>query len=170
MPELPELLTGFVQGGAAVDTSPFSELHTWQQPHVLAAGQPGAGGVSDAADLALFYQALLHNPKGIWDAAVLDDVTTRVRNTFVGPPVGIVAMRTLGLEVQGDDRGSRWRVGGGAVSPTTFGHGGAAGQIGWADPTTGLSFAYLTNGADRNVVRQGRQGRELSAAAAACLI
>jgi CubicO group peptidase (beta-lactamase class C family) len=167
LPELPDFLGGFVQGGADPEVSPFAELHAWQQLHVLEAGQPGAGGVSDAADLALFYQALLHNPKGVWEAQVLEDVTTRVRNTFVGPPLGIVAMRTLGLEVQGDDPGSRWRVGGGAVSPTTFGHGGAAGQIGWADPTTGLSFAYLTNGADRNVVRQARQGRELSAAAAA---
>jgi CubicO group peptidase (beta-lactamase class C family) len=170
LPELPELLAPFVQGGAAEETSPFADLHAWQHPDVLVAGQPGAGAVSDAACLALFYQELLHNTRGIWDPVVLADATGHVRNTFVGPPLGIVANRTLGLELQGEDAGSRWRVGGGAVSPRTFGHGGAGGQIGWADPTTGLSFAYLTNGADRNVVRQGRQGRELSAAAAACLV
>jgi CubicO group peptidase (beta-lactamase class C family) len=166
LPSLPDELLSFTQERPEHS---FPELHRWQQRHVIEAGMPGAGGVSDAASLALFYQALLHDPKGIWDPAVLADVTSNVRNTFIGPPFGIVAMRTLGLEVQGDDAGSRWRVGGGGVSPTTFGHGGAAGQIGWADPTTGLSFAYLTNGADRNVVRQARQGRALSAAAASCI-
>jgi CubicO group peptidase (beta-lactamase class C family) len=171
LPQLPDLLMPFViEGGAAEATeSPFADLHAWQEPHVLAAGLPGAGGVSDAASLALFYQALLHDPTGLWDPAVRADVTSTVRNTLVGPPLGIAANRTRGLEVQGDDTGSRWRAGNGVVSPTTFGHGGAGGQIGWADPTTGLSFAYLTSGADRNVVRQARQGLELSAAAAACL-
>ena len=32
------------------------------------------------------------------------------------------------------------------VSPRTFGHNGAGGQIAWADPATGLSFCYFTNG------------------------
>ena len=41
---------------------------------------PGGGGVMRAADLALFYQALLHNPGGIWKPDVLADVTTNVRN------------------------------------------------------------------------------------------
>ena len=33
-----------------------------------------------------------------------------------------------------------------ATGPRTFGHGGAACQIGFGDPDTGLSFAFLTNG------------------------
>ncbi|WP_206061642.1 serine hydrolase [Nonomuraea basaltis] len=57
---------------------------------------------------------------------------------------------------------ARFRSGSGAASPGTFGHGGAAGQIAWADPATGLSFAYLTNGSDRNAVRQSRRVRELA--------
>ena len=28
----------------------------------------------------------------------------------------------------------------------TFGHGGVGTSIGWADPVTGLAFAYITNG------------------------
>ena len=50
---------------------------------------PGGGGISNAADLALFYQALLHDAAGIWDAGVLADATTHVRNTypdFLGTP------------------------------------------------------------------------------------
>jgi CubicO group peptidase (beta-lactamase class C family) len=96
-------------------------------------------------------------------------VKTNVRNTFAGAPLGVLAMRTLGLELQGDDPTARHRSGSGVASPSTFGHGGAYGQIGWADPVTGLSFAYLTNGADLNPVRMARRVRELTTAAVACL-
>ena len=49
-----------------------------------------------------------------------------------------------------------------------WGRAGAGGQVAWADPATGLSFAYLTNAAHRNPVRQGIAGFELSSLAAAC--
>jgi hypothetical protein len=39
-----------------------------------------------------------------------------------------------------------------------------------ADPEIGLSFCYLTNGHDLNGVRAGRRGRELTAAAVACVV
>lgn len=125
--------------------------------------------MSDAASVALFYQHLLHDAKSVWDPAVLLDVKTNVRNVFPGQPFGIIANRTLGLEVQGDDTTARFRIGFGAASPSTFGHGGAVGQIALADPVRGLSFAYLTNGGDLNFVRVGRRGRELTAAAVACV-
>jgi CubicO group peptidase (beta-lactamase class C family) len=50
-----------------------------------------------------------------------------------------------------------------------FGHNGAGGQIAWADPETSLSFAFLTNGFDRNAIRQGRRTVALSTRAAACV-
>lgn len=170
LPELPEALAEMLEKAiAGSGAAPDDGLFRLQQPEVLAECVPGGGGVSDAASLALFYQAVLHDPKGIWDPDVLHDVTTNVRNRHAGEPLGVVAMRTLGLELQGDDPTARFRAGSGVVSPVTFGHGGAAGQVAWADPETGLSFVYLTNGADQNVVRQGRRGRELSAAAVACV-
>ena len=51
-----------------------------------------------------------------------------------------------------------------------FGHGGAGGQIAWADPATGLSFAYLTNGHDRDLLREGRRIIALSSLAAVCAL
>ena len=51
-------------------------------------------------------------------------------------------------------------------SPGTFGHNGAGGQIAWADPESGLSFVYLTNGMDQHLVREGRRGVALSSIAA----
>ena len=35
-----------------------------------------------AATLALFYQALLHDPNRVWDPAVLKDAKTNIRCTF----------------------------------------------------------------------------------------
>ncbi|HWC39812.1 MAG TPA: hypothetical protein VG476_14840, partial [Acidimicrobiales bacterium] len=40
-------------------------------------------------------------------------------------------------------------------SPRSFGHAGAHGQVAWADPSTGLSFAYVTNGIDADMMREG---------------
>ena len=49
------------------------------RPAARAIGVPGGGGIMRAADLALFYQGVLHNPGGLWDAAVLDDALNNVR-------------------------------------------------------------------------------------------
>jgi len=53
-------------------------------------------------------------------------------------------------------------------SALAFGHGGAGGQIGWADPATGISIGYTTNGFDRNDLRQARRGVAISSLAAVC--
>ena len=39
-----------------------------------------------------------------------------------------------------------------SVGPRAFGAMGVGGQIAWADPDSGLSFGYLTNGLDVDVV------------------
>ncbi|MDP9069919.1 MAG: beta-lactamase family protein [Actinomycetota bacterium] len=143
-------------------------LVAFNRPDVRAVGVPGAGAVMRADQLALFYQALLHNPGRIWDPAVLADATATVRCRLGDPLFAMPANRTLGLVQAGDDGLSFLRGFGTTVSPRTFGHGGAAGQIAWADPASGLSMAYLTNGIDANVLRQGRRGIDLSSLAGAC--
>ena len=104
-------------------------------------GVPGGGGVSTAADLALFYQALLHDPLGMWKPEVLTDVTSTVRNSFPDF-MGTPANRTRGLVVKGDDERSGLRGMGRTVSPRAFGHNGAAGQIAWGDPETGCLVLF----------------------------
>ncbi len=138
-------------------------------PEVREVGVPGAGAVLRAADLALFYQRLLHDPDGIWDPAVLADATGTVRNSFGDPLFQLPANRTLGLVLAGGDGMSFLRGFGSSVSPRAFGHNGAAGQVSWADPESGLSFAYATNGIDANVIRQFRRGMSLSTRAGALL-
>jgi hypothetical protein len=39
-------------------------------------------------------------------------------------------------------------------------------HVGWADPETGLSFAYCTNGIDTDVMKEAMRGLRLSDLAA----
>jgi CubicO group peptidase (beta-lactamase class C family) len=143
-------------------------LLSFNQPDVRAVGVPGGGGIATAATVALFYQALLHDPDRLWDPAVRADATGRVRNNLPDPLLGVTANRALGVVVAGDDGNANRRGFGHTQSPRTFGHNGAAGQIAWADPDSGLSFCYVTNGRDLNPIREGRRGIGLSSRAAVC--
>jgi CubicO group peptidase (beta-lactamase class C family) len=143
-------------------------LMSFNQPEVRAVGVPGGGGVSTAADLALFYQALLADPVAIWKPEVLADATANVRNRmpdWMGTP----ANRSLGLIIAGDDGKAGARGMGHTVSPRAFGHNGAGGQIAWADPATGLSFCYVTNGLDQDELRQWRRTTGIGSRAANCI-
>ena len=141
-------------------------LLSFNQPDVWTVGVPGGGGVTRASDMALFYQALLHNPARLWPADLLADVTGKVRNRLPDPLFQVPANRSLGVVLAGDDGHSANRGFGRTASPGTFGHGGAGGQIAWADPRSGISFCYLTNGLDSNQIRQAKRGVALSSIAA----
>ena len=159
-----------VIGAPGIDVGEVTEaaLMGFNEPDSLALGVPGGGGVSTAADLARFYQALLHNPGELWDPKWLAIATSDVRNTFEDMMAGgIRTNRTIGLVVAGGDGLGPRRGFGHGSSAGTFGHDGAGGQLAWADPATGLSFAYLTNGIDRHVIRQWRRNIGLNSRAAA---
>ena len=143
-------------------------LMRFNLPEVRALGVPGGGGFGRAADLALFYQALLHDPQGLWDPGVLADATGTVRNTFPDPLLRVTANRGLGVVIAGDDGGSALRGFGKTVSGRAFGHDGAGGQLAFGDPVTGLSLGYVTNGLDRHVLRQGRRGVAIASIAGDC--
>lgn len=140
----------------------------FNQPEVQRVGVPGGGGVMRAADLAMYYQAVLHNPGEMWRPDVLHDVTTNVRNHLPDVRTGVPANRTLGLIQAGDDGRSNMRGMGRTVSPGTVGHNGAKGQIAWGDPATGLSFGYCTNGLDAHALREPRRTTALASLAALC--
>jgi CubicO group peptidase (beta-lactamase class C family) len=152
---------------------PVTEVTTeallrFNEPAVRQVGVPGGGGVSTAADMALYYQALMHDPVGVWKPDVLTDVTSTVRNSFPDF-MGVPANRTRGLVVKGDDERSHMRGMGRTVSPRTFGHNGAGGQIAWGDRDTGWSFCYLTNGYDQHELRQWRRGAAIANRAGNCV-
>jgi CubicO group peptidase (beta-lactamase class C family) len=93
----------------------------------------------------------------------------RVRTGDLRDPVhGNLAWRGLGIVIAGDET-RNFRGFGHTNSPQAFGHNGAGGQLAWADPVSGLSLAYLTNGHDRNPIREGRRGVAISSHAASLL-
>jgi len=131
---------------------PGAETNAWGAWYlaprdVLAAGEPSHSSVATAADLALFGQALLHSE--LWSRDVVTDAS-RLRVTLTvegerGFTHQVAGNTGLFVVVAGDDGLQH------AFLPTTgtpqlFGHGGASSQITFADPGTGLSFAFLTNG------------------------
>jgi CubicO group peptidase (beta-lactamase class C family) len=124
-----------------------------------------------AADLALFYQALLTGraPDGrqIWSEETLRMAREIRTGALRDVRHGRLANRALGVMVAGDaDR--TWRGFGHTNSDLAFGHGGAGGQIAWADPATGISIGYCTSGHDRDPIRAGRRGVAISSCAASC--
>ena len=141
----------------------------FNEPAVRAVGVPGAGAAGDAADLARYFQALLRADDRVWaDADVVRDGTSVIRNRLIDPPTKIPANRTLGLKVAGDDGNAWMREVGRAAGPRTFVASAVAGQVAWADPDTGLSFSFVTNGCDADVVSSFLRTMELSTLAARC--
>jgi CubicO group peptidase (beta-lactamase class C family) len=141
-------------------------LLRFNEPEVLTIGVPGAGAVASASDIALFYQGLLHNPSGVWAPEVLADATGNIRNTLIDGLFNVAANRTLGLVVAGDDDKALSRGFGRSVGPRAFGAMGVGGQVAWADPDSGLSFGYLTNGLDVDVVGSFMRSAKIAGLAA----
>ncbi len=164
-----ELLAAFgVEELPATEVTPEAVLNIGT-PEGKAVGVPGGGGFMRACDLAMYYQALLHNPNNMWNPEVLADATGRVRNNLPERTTGVPANRGLGVILAGDDGNSHVRGFGRTVSAQSFGHNGAYGQIAWADPATGLSLGYSTNGIDRNEVRSPRRTTAIGSLAGVCV-
>jgi CubicO group peptidase (beta-lactamase class C family) len=145
----------------------------FNSPVVREAGVPGGGAITTAAEMALFYQALLaggkaYDGKRIWKEETLRDVMRVRTEGYVDPVFGLPPNRGLGMVIAGGDGNANIRGFGRTNSPSTFGHGGAGGQLAWGDPATGISIGYCTNGFDRNEIRQGRRGVAISSCAAVC--
>jgi CubicO group peptidase (beta-lactamase class C family) len=142
-------------------------LLAFNRADVQAVGVPGGGGVCSAADIVTYYQGVLRNTGGLWDPDTLAQATV----PFVelpDPLLGVPAHRSQGLVVAGEPPQSTLRGYGHGQGPRTFGHNGAGGQLAWADPDSGVSFCYLTNGLDEHVIRQARRGIGINTRAAAC--
>jgi CubicO group peptidase (beta-lactamase class C family) len=114
---------------------------TFNDPDIQAAEVPGANGISDARSLARMYAACVHPIDGmrLMTAASVDDALIERSS---GQPVS-----------GGPDLGARWGTGFSLASPPGspllgprgFGHGGAGGELAFADDTSGIGFAYVNN-------------------------
>jgi CubicO group peptidase (beta-lactamase class C family) len=162
-----ESITG-IPGLDVAELAAFAEtaLLGLNDPRALDGGLPGGGGLGTAADLALLYQGFLTNPDGLWKPDVLAAGIGHVRSTLPDPMWQNPSNRTLGLVTKASEAGESRGIGGKASSGRAFGHSGAGGQIAWADPETGLSVGYVTNGLERNLLLEYKRAAGLNNRAA----
>lgn len=112
------------------------------------AGVPGGGGYATAAGMQAFYQMLAAggtlNGTRLFSPRLIQWVTQNHTGDRIDAQFGFPMHRGLGPHVRGTTPNIRGL--GSIAHPATFGHGGAATSYSWADPETGLSFTYLSNG------------------------
>jgi CubicO group peptidase (beta-lactamase class C family) len=112
------------------------------------AGTPGGGGYATARAMAAFYQMLAAggtlNGVRLLSPRLVQYVTRNHTGDMVDGYMGMPMHRGLGPHSRGTTPTIRGL--GSLASPRTFGHGGVGSSYCWADPDSGVSFAYLTNG------------------------
>ena len=113
-----------------------------------AAGLPSGGGFATARGMAAFYQMLGHggrlNNLRLFSPRLIAYVSRGHTGESPDHAMGGIPMhRGLGPHVRGDS--DRIRGLGSIAAPVTFGHGGAGSSYSWTDPSSGVSFTYLTN-------------------------
>jgi CubicO group peptidase (beta-lactamase class C family) len=118
------------------------QLHPMNRPEVHRAVLPAGGGISTARDLAAVYSVLSldgkHGPLRLVHRQSLEHVTTPTnRRGDIDAGIGAPVRWGTGFHLGGFGRGS---------TDHTFGHGGAGGQVAFADRKQRLAFAFVTNG------------------------
>lgn len=139
-------------GRAAVMYSPQQDGH-WPRdaiestPLFRRAGIPAAGGYATARAMSVFYQMMAQG--GAWNGVrivsprMVDYVTRDFTGDMVDDYMGYPMHRGLGPFSRGHSLTVR---GLGAIGhPKTFGHSGVGSSYCWTDPTSGVSFAFLSN-------------------------
>ncbi|NEM92025.1 beta-lactamase family protein [Galbitalea soli] len=126
--------------GGALPPELVSETGGFNDPAVRAAEIPGAGGIATARALATIWSSTVATTAGL---RIIDDeviaAATAVQSE--GAPVWDVPAPwpRWGMGFQLDSEARRY------LGPRSFGHDGAGGQVAFADPESGIGFAYLTN-------------------------
>jgi len=112
------------------------------------AGTPGGGGYATARAMAAFYLMLgaggTLNGVRLLSPRMVQYVTRNHTGDMVDAYMGMPMHRGLGPHSRGTTPTIRGL--GSLASPRAFGHGGVGSSYCWADPDSGVSFAYLTNG------------------------
>jgi CubicO group peptidase (beta-lactamase class C family) len=111
------------------------------------AGVPGGGGYATARAMAAFYQMLAQqgtlNGVRLLSPRTVQYVTRNFTDDRPDLYMGMPMHRGLGPHRRGTTATIRGL--GAFASPNAFGHGGVGSSYCWADPDSGVSFAYLSN-------------------------
>lgn len=142
-------------------TNPPSIMNSSNKPEWRRMTQPAANGHGNARSLAGFYDGLLRG--ALLDSELLREMT---REHCIGEDRTLLTRTRFGLGCWLDQPGLENSTF--AMGPATFGHPGAGGCIGFADPERGLAFGYVTNTLGPYVLMDPR-AQTLARAVKACL-
>jgi len=146
-----------VMGKALSGGGAFAADGIWNTRAVHAAEVPAAAGISDARSLARMYAACVGEVDGIRILTPEQVVIASAQET-AGPNAVL-----MGLDLQ---------FGLGFIVPSTlvqlggphsFGHFGAGGSVGWADPDAELGFGYVMSRMDIGLAGDQRSSRLVNA-------
>jgi CubicO group peptidase (beta-lactamase class C family) len=142
-------------GGALAETT------VWNLRALRAAEVPAANGVTDARSLARMYASMIGETDGIrlLGKAQLERATAQLTSGPNAVLMNLDIQFGLGFMVP-----SSLVVLGG---PRSFGHFGAGGSMGWADPDAGLATGYVMNRMDIGLAGDDRSLRLFNATAEA---
>jgi CubicO group peptidase (beta-lactamase class C family) len=126
--------------GGALPRELVADAEGFNLPSVRKAQVPGAGGIATARGLAAIWSATVVETDGV---RLLDDaiLTRALAPASEGMPAFEVPppWPRWGMGFQLDSEARRY------LTPRSFGHDGAGGQVAFADPETGVGFAFVTN-------------------------
>jgi len=112
----------------------------FNSPNLWRAEIPGAGGIASARGLGKIWSATVRATDGV--RLLGNDTIERVTRVETdGPPMFEVPppWPRWGMGFQLDSETRRY------LTPTGFGHDGAGGQVGFAEPGLGIGFGFVTN-------------------------
>ncbi|AYC33830.1 class A beta-lactamase-related serine hydrolase [Pseudomonas cavernae] len=141
--------------------NPPSIMTSTNKPEWRRMQQPAANGHGNARALAGFYAALLDGR--LLEAELLNELT---REHSVGEDKTLLTRTRFGLGCMLDQPELANATY--AVGPKAFGHPGAGGSIGFADPERELAFGFVTNTLGPYVLMDPR-AQQLAATVKACL-
>lgn len=126
--------------GSALPADLVSEDGGFNSARIRAAEIPGAGGIATAQALATIWSATVTPTRGV---RLIDDavIATATRTQSEGASVfgGEPPFPRWGYGFQLDSAARRYLADG------NFGHDGAGGQVGFADPARRIGFGFVTN-------------------------
>ena len=127
-------------------------------PEHKLAGIPGGGGYGSARAMAAFYQMLAQggslNGARVLAPRTIEYVTRNFTADRIDEYSGAPMHRGLGPHSRGTSETIRGL--GTIAHPRTFGHGGVGSSYCWADPESGVSFAFFSNARLENDVHNAR--------------
>ncbi len=137
----------------------LSGISAMNAPQIRAASLPSMGGIGSAHALAKFYAMLAGG--GLWEGrALFKKETLGWMSTRLTQGFDPVLQREMSFSagfmmdpLDADGRKIRSLLG---PSPSAFGHAGAGGSLGFADPEQGVGFGYVMNQMESGVLPHER--------------